>query len=411
MERRTHETVGTTPEQARRVVITGVGCISCLGPDTDTFAERLFAGDCGLSEISRLDPSGLRNSLAGEIKALPAAPTWAPEVAGADPDLRFLAAAVDEALRDSALEASHLAEAALALSTNFAGAAALERYATAPTARDFDRLGYDAGLDLLRAGLHVAGPAATLSISCASGTSVLGLAADWLRLGRAQVALVAGYDQLSLYTLAGLSILRTVSTDACRPFDRNRSGTLFAEGGAAVVLETAEHAIARGARVRAEVLGHADTNNAYHLTAPDKGGEGIRLAIERALEASGVRPEQIDYVNAHGTATLYHDATEVRALKDVLGPRAYEIPVSSIKGATGHLMGAAGTIEAIACVLAMERGQAPPTVGLVDPDPECDLDHVAGTARPCAVRYALTNSAGIGGSNASLVLRAADGTG
>ena len=186
--------------------------------------------------------------------------------------------------------------------------------------------------------------------------------------------------------LSGLSILRTVSTDTCRPFDRNRSGTIFAEGAAALVIESDERAAERGARVYAEILGGADTNNAYHLTAPDKEGEGIELCVRLALERAEVASEEIDYVNAHGTATLYHDVTEVRALKAALGSRAYEIPVSSIKGACGHMMGAAGTIEVVASVLAMERQEAPPTVNLVTPDPECDLDHVpAARGRPpCA---------------------------
>lgn len=393
----------------QRVVITGMGCVSCLGADVASFARRLFAGECGLSAIERFDASGLRNTLAGEVKVLPPLPAWAPALSDESTDLRFLCAAVAEALADGCLDAPDVAGAGLALSTNFAGTHALERFVADGEPADFRGMQYDAGLTALAAGLGARGPMATLSISCASGTSVIGMAADWLRLGRAEVALVAGYDQLSLYTLAGLSILRTVSPDTCRPFDRNRSGTIFSEGAAALVLETADHAMARGARIRAEVLGHADTNNAYHLTAPDKGGEGIRLAIERALAASGIAPEEVAYVNAHGTATLYHDATEVRALRDVLGERAYEIPVSSIKGAAGHLMGAAGTIEAIACLLAMERGEVPPTVGLVDPDPDCDLNHVAGSAQACHVRVALTNSAGIGGSNASLVLRSSEG--
>jgi len=389
-----------------RALVTGMGCVTPLGVSVPEFEDRLFAGECGLSEVRRFPTQGLRNPLAGEVKTVPSLPAWTPPVSAATPDLRFLGAAVDEALRAAGLDPATGwgTDAGCVLSTNFAGAAALDAVGPADVP-PLPPLLFDAGLRMLVEGLHLRGPSLTLSMSCASGTSAIGLAAGWIRSGRTDIAIAAGYDALSLYVLAGLSILRTVSTDTCRPFDKARSGTIFSEGAAAVVVESEDRARARGAQPRAEILGHADTNNAYHLTAPDKEGEGIRLAIERALADARVAPGEIDYVNAHGTATLYHDVTEVRAVKDVLGARAYEIPVTSIKGACGHLMGAAGAIEFIASVLAIERNQAPPTLGLTDPDPECDLDHVPVNARPFPINTVLTNSAGIGGSNASLVLR------
>jgi 3-oxoacyl-(acyl-carrier-protein) synthase len=325
-------------------------------------------------------------------------------------ELGFLAAASDEALRDAGLDLpAGEFRAGCVASTNFAGSDAMERLRAGDgtAASMFGAMLFDAGPRMLADSLGLRGPAMTLSISCASGTSAVGLAAQWVRQGLVDAALAVGYDALTLYVMAGLSILRTTSMDTCRPFDRNRSGTVFSEGAAAVVIESDASAARRGATAHAEILGCADTNNAYHLMAPDKDGEGIRLAVERAIAAAGIAPSEVDYVNAHGTGTLYHDVTEVRAIKGVLGARSREIPVTSTKGAIGHLMGAAGTVEIIASALAIRRGEAPPTVGLTDPDPECDLDHVPGESRRYPIRTVLTNSAGIGGSNASLVLRAA----
>jgi 3-oxoacyl-[acyl-carrier-protein] synthase II len=388
-----------------RALITGMGCITPLGQSVPEFERRLFAGECGLAPVERFPTEGLRNDLAGEVRPLPVPPSWAAVDSLTSPDLLFLACAVDQALAAAALGSGPL-QMGIVLSTNFAGSSELDRaFGLSGATPKLEAWSFDAGIPLLVGGLDISGPALTLSISCASGTSAVALAADWIRAGRADAVIVGGYDALSLYVLSGLSILRTVSTDTCRPFDRNRSGTIFAEGAAALVIESDERAAERGARVYAEILGGADTNNAYHLTAPDKEGEGIELCVRRAIERAEVAPEEIDYVNAHGTATLYHDVTEVRALKAALGSRAYEIPVSSIKGACGHMMGAAGTIEVVASVLAMERQEAPPTVNLVTPDPECDLDHLPGCSRAATVRTVLTNSAGIGGSNASLLLR------
>lgn len=392
-----------------RALVTGMGCVTPLGRSVEEFERRLFAGECGLSTVQRFPTEGLRNSLAGEVRPLPEVPAWAVVDPSASPELAFLAAAVDQAIADAALDATAV-PVGLVLSTNFAGSTELDSAFGAlggPSTRTarLERWSYDAGINLLVRGLGFEGPAMVLSISCASGTSAAVVAAEWVRSGFVDPVIVAGYDALTLYLLSGLSILRTVSTDTCRPFDRDRSGTVFAEGGAALVVESDVRATQRGMRAYAEILGGAETNNAYHLTAPDKEGEGIALCIHRALERAGVTAQEIDYVNAHGTATVYHDVTEVQALKRTLGDHAYRIPVSSIKGACGHLMGAAGTIEIIASILAMARQEVPPTVNLTHPDPECDLDHVPGIAKPAPVETVLSNSSGIGGGNASVVLR------
>lgn len=218
--------------------------------------------------------------------------------------------------------------------------------------------------------------------------------------------LCEGHDSLAYSSMAGLSILRTITNEEIRPFDTRRNGTLFGEGAAALLLEDLEHAQARGATIFAEVLGYAVNNNAYHLTAPDKEGEGIVAVLREALRDGGVAGEEIDYVNAHGTGTAYFDVTETKAVKTVLGPRAYQIPMSSIKPAVGHMMAAAGSVEVLVTVCALRDGVAPPTLNLELPDPECDLDYVPGAARPATMRTALSISSGIGGNNAAVVLRA-----
>jgi len=390
----------------RRVGITGMGVVSCLGVGVEAFAEGLFAGRSGLSTIDRFDPTGLRNGLMGVVRESPPLPHWAPEGTPPSRDAAYAFAAADEALRSAGL-APPLSEprTGCVLSTNFAGAEAIARYAECPAdGSAFARSRFDAVVAELVSALSLCGPALCVSVSCASGTAAIGLGSDLVRTGRADRVLAGGYDVLALLSQSGLSCVRTISTDTIRPFDRNRSQTIFGEGAAVVVLEELDGARARGANVRAEVLGHGMNNNAYHLTAPDREGEGIAAGMRMALEDAGIDPAEVDYVNAHGTGTEYHDVTEVKALKAVLGPRAREIPVSSTKAATAHSMGAAGSMELVASVLAIERNTAPPTLNLTEPDPECDLDHVPGASKRFAIDVVLSNSAGIGGGNASIVI-------
>jgi len=251
---------------------------------------------------------------------------------------------------------------------------------------------------------NLRGPATTLSLSCSSSAAATGLALDLIRAGRADVILAGGHDTISYSSLAGLSILRTITADEIRPFDKRRNGTIFGEGAAMVVLEELEHARARGAPISAELLGYGLNNNAYHLTAPDKGGEGLRHVLEAALRDAHVAADQLDYINAHGTGTPYHDVAETVAIKTALGDHAYRIPVSSIKAATGHIMAGAGALEAIATILAMRDGVVPPTLNYDEADPNCDLDYVPNEARAHRVKIAASVSSGIGGNNAAVVL-------
>ena len=252
------------------------------------------------------------------------------------------------------------------------------------------------------------GPIFLASETVSADSSALTRCLEMIRHDRVEVMLAGGHDSLAPSPLAGLSILRTITTDDIRPFDAKRSGTLFSEGAAVLVVEELEHARARGARIYCELLGGWQNNNAYHMTAPDPGGVGMVRVVRRALDDAEVRPEQIDYINAHGTGTEHHDPAETEAIKTVFGDRAYGIPVSSSKGALGHMMGAAGTVETIATALALRDGIVPPTANLDEPDPECDLDYVPGQGREHPTTCALSISAGIGGSNAAVVIRKAD---
>ncbi|MCX7599357.1 MAG: beta-ketoacyl-[acyl-carrier-protein] synthase family protein [Armatimonadetes bacterium] len=398
---------------AQPVVITGVGLVSPLGCDVGEFWRRLIAGERGLSRIERFDPTGLRNERAGEVKS------WVFEAAdfGLDsvPSLasQFALVAAAHALLDAGyswpLDSGAVRVGAVA-STNFAGADYWEQFLRSLAAGDpkgqlFAGAVFDETPRLMRKVFGLRGPAGLISIACSSGAAAIGLGADWVRWGLCDVAVAGGHDCLAPSPLAGLSALHTITADDIHPFSANRSGTIFGEGAAYVVLESLDAALERGAKIYAEVAGWAQNNNGYHMTAPDPGAEGMTQVIAACLANAAISPDEVDYINAHGTGTQPHDPAETLAIKNVLGKRAYEIPVSSIKGAIGHLMGAAGAIETVAASLAIVRGIVPPTASYTLPDPECDLDYVPNVGRPADVRVALSISAGIGGSNACVALR------
>ncbi|MBI3947933.1 MAG: beta-ketoacyl-[acyl-carrier-protein] synthase family protein [Armatimonadetes bacterium] len=396
----------------QRVVVTGIGAVCCLGLSVPEFWEGLCAGRSGIGPIARFDTTGLRNPCAGEIKH----PEALRLPAGADPEdlaVRFALAAAREAVADAALpQGGDPGRRGIVFSTNFGGAHAWERFATAwhtdpaqVRSADLLRFSFEDAVAIAATALRFLGPRGTLSLSCSSGAASVAWAMDTIRAGRADVMLAGGHDALSLSSLAGLSALRTVTAEQIRPFDKNRSGTLFGEGAGMLVVEARDHAVARGARIYGEVCGAAVNNNAYHVTAPDKQGEGLAAALRAALGDAEVPPEAVDYVNAHATGTKYHDAVETAAIKAVLGARAGEIPVSSIKAATAHPMAAAGSLEAIASLLALRDGIVPPTLNYETPDPACDLDCVPNIARRTSLRCVVSLSSGIGGNNAALVLR------
>jgi 3-oxoacyl-(acyl-carrier-protein) synthase len=391
-----------------RIVITGLGCVSPLGLDVPSFWRNLIEGKSGIKSITKLDTTGLRNPNGGEVQGL----DWSHygEEGDCDEASQFAFVAAHEAIADAHLSPAALADAGLVFSTNFGGAASWETTYDLLTDGEVDpelfrQFTPEHAADYTASRLGIDGPRVTLTNACSSGGNAIGHACDWLRLGRCERVLAGGHDGLGISSLAGLSILRTISPEACRPFDKERNGTIFGEGAAVLVLETWSSAERRNAKVYAEVLGWAVNNNAYHLTAPDKEGAGLRAVMAQALEDAGIAPDEVEYINAHGTGTQYNDLAETQAIKAVLSERAAQVPVSSIKAATSHTMAAAGAMEAIATTLAIIEGKLPPTINYQTPDPECDVDYVPNKARDMHPRVALSNSSGIGGNNACLVLR------
>ncbi len=376
-----------------KAVVTGMGAVSPLGRGIDALWEGLVEGRSGLGKISLFDTKGLRNDLAGEVDGY--APR-APETRA----VRMLLDAAREALDSSGVQA---AETGVLLGTNFGGMSAAER----ALHEGEDTLGlYDFthALGVLREEFGLAGSGAVVSLSCASGAVVVGVALEWIRRGRAKAVLCAGYDELSLYAIAGLSALHATTTDTIRPFDKERSGTIFSEGAGALVVEEMDHAGARGADVLCEVAGYSVNQDAFHMTAPEKEGRGITRLVRDALKDARVSTDEIDHINAHATATKYNDLIESMSILRVFGERGKEIPLAANKSQIGHTMGAGGNLETIATVKTLLTGVVPPVSNLREQDPECPVN-VSKEARELNVRTAMTNSYGIGGTNCSLVLR------
>ena len=388
---------------ARRAVITGLGSVSPFGRGVPALWTGLVSGHKALRPITLFPTAGLRSSLGGEV------PGYPPPAAPGEPTRaeRFLKDALAEALADAGLGAGGFdpERAALAIGTNFGGMAAAEHALSpggAPTLAGYDFAGIVARS---AAAVGFAGSTASPSVSCASGSAALVVALELVRAGRADMVVAAGYDELSLFCLAGLSALHAISPGDITPFDLHRAGTVFSEGAGALVVESAEGAADRGARALCELSGGAANNDAYHLTAPEKEGRGIVRLMRAALADAGVVPEEIGHVNLHGTGTKYNDLIETKALKEVFGAHARKLVLTANKSMIGHTMGAAGAHESVAAVKSLVENLVPPTVGIGTPAPECDLDYCPGTARRVALRAVLKNSYGIGGVNASVVFR------
>jgi 3-oxoacyl-[acyl-carrier-protein] synthase II len=407
-----------------RVVITGLGAVTPLGATLEQYWDGLLSGHSGIRKITQFDPTGLPCQIAGEI-----------------PDFNV------ETYMDRK-EARRTARAC-----QIAVAAAVQAVADAglpETMPDPERAGvlygsviagidkFEDGVFLMRESGHnkispfmiptgipnmpafliahrfqCLGPNSTISTACATGTQAIGEAAELIRRGAADLVITGGTEALIKdYTLAGFSAMQALPVHfndqpekASRPFDARREGFIFSEGAAALILESEEHARARGAHVYAEVAGHASSADAYHMAAPEPEGRGSARAMRWALENAGLPPQAVDYINAHGSSTPINDVTETKAIKQIFGEHAYKLAVSSTKSMIGHPMGAAGALEALACILAIHRGWIAPTINYEFPDPECDLDYVPNQARQAQVNVTLSNSFGLGGQNACLVLK------
>ncbi|HYF51419.1 MAG TPA: beta-ketoacyl-[acyl-carrier-protein] synthase family protein [Planctomycetota bacterium] len=404
------------------VVITGLGAVSPHGRGVATLWSGLVEGRSALKPLTLFDASMFRNPLAGVCTEYPVG-------AGADIPRawRMLNDAVTEAMQDAlgmngaddaAIRARVAADelmrhAAIVTGTNFGGMSGAETALVDgrndPARASLDNYLYGKAANLIAERFDLCGPRMNLSLSCASGTAAIGVAFDMIRRGRAEVAIAAGFDELSLYVYAGLSALRAITPETIRPFDQRRKGTLFSEGAGCVVIESAAHAAARKARVYAKILGRAMNNDAYHMTAPEQEARGIQALMRKALADADVPPDSIDHANLHATGTPYNDAIETKAIHAVFGARGRELPVCSVKSSIGHTMGAAGILESVAAVMTLNEGKVPPVLGL-DPaqkDPACDLNTPTGAPLTGTFKRVLKTSYGFGGTNAAVVLERA----
>ncbi len=396
-----------------KVQIGGLGAVTPYGIGVDVFWQALLEGRSAITPLTVFDSSNYLYQQAGQVTDKDLATLRQEWSSVEERATLFALAAGHEALQMAGLDAADCEETALIMATNFGGLATGEALLCQTLNEEPPAGGFAAealqeadpshAMRLVGEKLGCCGPAAVLSLSCSSGTAAIARAADWILLGRAARVLVIGYDAISRVAWSGLCALRTMSSDAVRPFDSSRSGTIFSEGAAAVLLESADAAARRGGSKLASLVGWATGNNGTHMTAPAPEGAGSADVMQRALKQSGLAGEQISHFNAHGTATKLNDSTEAAALHTVLGDHAAHVPTTSNKGAVGHLMGAAGTAEAISAIQTLRTGLVPPTANLAELDPDCPLDVVVGEPRKIAPGAVISNSAGIGGTNAAVV--------
>ena len=412
----------------RRVVITGLGTVNPLGPDVPSFWEACLAGRSGVGEIRAFDASPLRTRIAAEVRSFdPEAHMDRRLARRLDRYGQFFLVAAGQALADSGLayaESDPAAErAGVAVGSGIGGILTFQEGVDAMRQRGYDRVSPYAIPEIIcnmAAGqvsidYHLYGPSICAVTACAASANALGDAAEIIRRGDADVMVAGGAEAaICEFALAGFAQARALSTrnddpaGASRPFDAGRDGFVMGEGAAALVLEDEEHARARGAAVYGVLAGYGMSSDGFHITLPRPGGAGAARAMQHALRGAGLSAGEIDYVNAHGTSTPANDAAETAAIHAVFGEHAARVPVSSTKSMTGHLLGGAGALEALVCLLAIRDGIVPPTINYQAPDPECDLDYVPNQARRVPVRAAMSNSFGFGGHNVCLVFTAAE---
>lgn len=399
-----------------RPCVTGVGLITPIGADPESFWEALVTGRPGAREVRSFDTSALACHVGCEVESLALPAAVRARLAGGRCTELAAAAAIQAAGHAGIAAAlAGARDAAVVVGTTMGEVTAFEqdraRHPDAePSVEDVRSL-VERPLDVMARSVariwSLAGPVVTAPAACAAGAYAVGLAASLVRRGRARVALAIGADAFSRLAFVGFSRMRAMSADLCRPFSLDRPGLLLGEGAGALVVESEASARARGAEILGFVDGFGLSCDAHHVTGPHPEGEGAVRAMRDALARGGIAADAIDYVNAHGTGTALNDRMESIALRAVFGPRARQLPVSSIKALTGHMMGAAGAVEAIASLLAMRHGVVPPTWNWVAPDPACDIDCVPNAPRACPLRRVLSNSYAFGGNDASLLLAAA----
>ena len=400
----------------RRVVITGCGVVTAAGNDLASFWASLMSGSCFIRPLSSFAHAEM-GQLSGAEVTLPAEDRLPPEV-DTDPvrarclELGLAAARRALAHSELRLEAAERERVGVAFGTTMGeerqvGDLSERRKAEGDVAIDagfFARMNNHRLPAVLASSFGFGGPVLLATTACSSGNAAIAHAFDLIAAGDADVFVAGGADVFTRLIYCGFQRMGVLSASICRPFDKGRDGVSFGEGAGAVVLESLEHAQARGARVLAELPGYGMSNDAHHITAPGPHGEGFVRAVRQALATSGLSLEQVDYVSAHGTGTPYNDKGESEAMVTLFGERAKQVPISSLKSLIGHTNGAASAIETVACVLAIQNGAVPPTINWREPDPEFDLDYVPGSGRPHPVRVCLNLAAGFGGHNVCLVL-------
>jgi 3-oxoacyl-[acyl-carrier-protein] synthase II len=407
----------------RRVVVTGLGALTPVGNTTDEYWSALTRGKSGIGPITKFDATGYPTRIAGEIRNFDETRyVDKKEARRLDPYLKYAIATSVMAVEDAALDTGKVdgTRFGVLIGSGIGGITTLIEGEDVRKTKGFDRVSpfvvpmlivnMAAGLVSMRFGAR--GPNSAVVTACASGNHAIGDACKLIQRGAADVMIAGGAEAIIVpLTIAGFCSMKAMSTrnetpeKASRPFDAGRDGFVCGEGAGMVVLEALEHAVRRGARIYAEVVGYGMTGDAHHMTAPDPEGDGATRAMQLALADAGIGPSAIGYINAHGTSTPYNDKFETLAIKRVFGDHAPRLAVSSTKSMTGHLLGAAGGIEAVATVLALHHGLLPPTINYDTPDPECDLDYVPNQARKVDVEYALSNAFGFGGTNATLAFR------
>lgn len=403
--------------------MTGVGGVTPLGTGVDVFWPRILKGESGIAPITLLDPTDFATHIAGEVTDF-TAEDWVDrkDANRLDRFIIFGAAASTMALRDSGIptEGDIAEEIGVLIGSGIGGMTLVSDqcrrlHAEGPSKVSPFLVPYmipdmASGFTSIQHGLK--GPNTCVVSACSTGADAIGVAYHTVKRGDA-VAMVTGGCEAPINDigLAGFCAARAMTTNnsdplgASRPFDLNRDGFVMAEGGAIVIVEDMDHALARGAKIYGEIVGYGMTGDAFHITAPDPEGSGAIRAMKMALRNANMQPEEIQYINAHGTSTQLNDKSETRSIKAVFGDHAYKLAVSSTKSMIGHMLGAAGAIEAVFCLLAMRDGMLPPTVNYNTPDPECDLDYVPNLARKATIDATLSNSFGFGGHNVSLVFR------
>jgi 3-oxoacyl-[acyl-carrier-protein] synthase II len=407
----------------RRVVVTGLGVVAPNGIGTEAFWENLVTGVTGIDRITRFDASHHDSKIAGEVKGFdPLLYIEKKEVKKMDRFIQYALAGATMAIEDAQLkiEDGERGRIGALIGTGMGGIPALEESHKVLLEKGPGRISpffipsiitnLASGWIAMRFGLR--GPNSCVSTACATGNHAIGDSLELIKRGASDVMIAGGSEAvITPLTIGGFSAMKALSTRneephrASRPFDKGRDGFVMGEGAGVLVLEEMERAVRRGVKIYAELVGYGMSADAYHMTAPEPEGLGAIASMRLALEAAGLKPEDVDYINAHGTSTPVGDTAETKAIKQVFGDHAYRLAVSSVKSMTGHLLGAAGGVESLATALTLHHGIIPPTINYDEPDPECDLDYVPNKARQAEMRVALSNSFGFGGTNATLVFK------